>query len=417
MRIEETDLVVVGAGVAGMALAVEAFRRGFRTRVLERDPRGAAALAGRAALFHSPALDHLARLGLYDTLRTEGAVIERIRVLDAGSDAPALTLDLAELGGPFPHALAVPADTFHAACRDTFAKFKAVAVDEPVEMLSLYHERGRVAGALARAADGDVTYRAKVIGVTTASGGAPIRAEVGAATRSRSYPEEHAALVLARPEGWGAEAALWMGSGISVLAYPVTARRLRVEALAAGGILAGAKAAGTDGLRRLLAPTAPRLAAAIESLRSADDVVLGTATASRVKTWVGEAVALTGPAARATSPWGLGGDTQAVLDAAVLAAVLSRSFFSGDVSRLALAAYEKARRPAAERVAALADDLHRASVARAGLHGRARRAAPARLAASEPLRRKLLRTLAGPADEPLTTADRLRLAGLLPLPA
>lgn len=411
MRVEETDVVIVGGGVGGLLLAVESFRRGFRARLL--DPR-AGAPGGRCALLQPAALEVLSRLEIYDAVRMQGAPIERLLLMPAGSSVASVTLDLAEAGEPFPHALAVPEEALRAVCLDAFAKYRAVALEPSVEMLSLLRENGRVTGALAQGPQGDVTYRAKVIAVTTTIGGAPVRAEVGAATRSETFPEERAFFALPRPDDWDAEAVLWVGPGISVIAWPATARRLHVEMLAAGGILSGAKGGGTESMRRLIGPVAPRLEPMVASLRSADDVTISSATRSRVKTTVGEAVALTGPAAQAMSPWGLGVDTQSVLDQAVLAAVLSKCLFTGDVSRLALRAYETTRQAPREQVAQLSNDLHRAAVARTGLYARARTLGLERLAASATLQRKVVRTMAGRTDSPLTTGDRLRLAGLLP---
>src|SRR5438105_8449285 len=105
MRVEETDVVIVGGGVPGLVTAVEVFRRGLRARVLDREP-GRATPAG-AAVYQPRALAGFARLEIYDALRTRGAILERIRLHRAGAAEPQVTLDYAEIGQPFPHALAL----------------------------------------------------------------------------------------------------------------------------------------------------------------------------------------------------------------------------------------------------------------------------------------------------------------------
>jgi 2-polyprenyl-6-methoxyphenol hydroxylase-like FAD-dependent oxidoreductase len=257
-----------------------------------------------------------------------------------------------------------------------------------------------------------VTYRAKVVVVTTSEGGAPVRAELGAAARFLPYPDEQASLLAERPERWPGEVRSWLGPGLAVTAYPVSEARLRIEATAP----AGAVGAGLEELRRLLAAAAPPLESALKSLSSTSAVHRRPIARSRVRSRVSDAVALTGSAARAMSPLGLNVESQAVLDAAALAGVLSRCQFTGDFSRPALRPYEEARRPAAEGAARLSHDLHRLGLARSGLYARARRAALDRLARSPVLRRKLVRALAG-VGEPLALGDRLRVGGLLPLSA
>ena len=409
MRFEETDVVIVGAGVPGLVLASEVFRRGLSACVLEHE---AGSARSRGVLLQPAALDALARIELYSRIRAGGAAIERILLHAAGQSEPAAVLDYADAGEPFPLALGVTPDAVLAAAIASFERFRAVRIERGVELLSLHREHGRVAGAIARGPSGDVTYRGHAVLVTTVSGGAPIRAEIGAAARVRPYPEEQLALSLPRPRSWGDDLRVWLGAGMGVVAYPISAARIRVETTAAGGILTGARMGGADALRRLLEPVAPQLAPALATLATLADAPLSVPARSQLKHRVGDGVALVGPAALSMSPLGFGADTQAVLDAARLAEVLSRCMTSRDFSRLAMRPYETARDRAAQRAAALAHDFHRLVVGHSRLSIRARRLVLERLGESPALRRQVLRLLAGLDEAPLSDADRLRLGGL-----
>jgi 2-polyprenyl-6-methoxyphenol hydroxylase-like FAD-dependent oxidoreductase len=413
MRFEETDIVIVGGGVAGFTVAVEAFRRGLRARVLRRDADGIAAPLS-AAVYQPRALASFANLGIYDPLRTAGAVLERVVFLRKGGSEPLLSLEYADADATFPHALGVPHDAFQAVCLDTFARFTAIQVDQGVELLSLLREKGRVTGAVARGPQGDVSYRAQAVVVTTGQGGAPVRAEAGADLRTLPYAEERASFLLPRPDSFPSEVRIWLGPEISITAHPVSAVSLQVSVVAPGSVLAAAKAS-PDAWRRMVVAAAPGLDEALKGLPSTEGIQTEACARTTVKSWVGDAVALLGTAALTMSPCGLNGPTQAVTDAAVLLGAISKCKFTGDFSRHALRPYETTRRPAAERTADLAHDLHRAALAQGGIPARAREAAFTRLAAAPDLRQRVLRRIAGFDDAlPLTMVERLRLAAVFP---
>ena len=63
----QTDVVVVGAGPAGLALAIELGRRGVDVLVLERNDR--VGVAPRAKTTHLRSREHLRRWGIAGKLR------------------------------------------------------------------------------------------------------------------------------------------------------------------------------------------------------------------------------------------------------------------------------------------------------------------------------------------------------------
>ncbi|WP_372621573.1 FAD-dependent oxidoreductase [Falsiroseomonas sp.] len=91
-----SDVVVVGAGPVGLALALALHQRGMAVRVLER--REGLSAASRASTFHPPTLDALDELGVFAGLRAGGVQVDRIlwRRVDSGESA---SLDLGILSG------------------------------------------------------------------------------------------------------------------------------------------------------------------------------------------------------------------------------------------------------------------------------------------------------------------------------
>jgi len=412
MDTQETDVVIVGGGIPGFAAAVESFRRGLRARILRRDSDGERA-PRLGALLNPRALECLARLEIYDALAAEGAPIERVALHAGGAAEPAVVLPYGEAGAAFPHALGISHAAFQAVCLDTFARFTAIQVEQGVELLSLLREKGRVQGALARGPQGDIAYRAKAVVVTTGEGGAPVRAEAGADQRVTPYAEEQTTLLVGRPETFPGEARVWLDARGVVLCHPISPALLRMVVLAPPAATAAARAGGADGWRRFLVPIAPPLEEALKGLGPAAADCVEPCLRSHARSWVGDNVALAGPAALAMSPVTLLAESVAVQDLHALALVLSKSRASGDFSRHALKPYEDRRRPAAEAVASLTHDFHRAGAAASGLWARAQSAGLERLARLPEARRQLARLLAGDEIE-VTLADRLRLGGLLP---
>lgn len=100
----DVDVLVVGAGPVGLLTAAILAGRGLEVALIDEDWRPA--VHSYAALLHPETLALLDRLGLVGELSARGQRIGAVAFYD-GSERRA-ELSLAALGGPRPHALAVP---------------------------------------------------------------------------------------------------------------------------------------------------------------------------------------------------------------------------------------------------------------------------------------------------------------------
>ncbi|AEW98011.1 MULTISPECIES: FAD-dependent monooxygenase [Streptomycetaceae] len=98
--LEDTDVIVVGAGPTGLTLAGELAAAGVRTTVLER--RGEESNLTRAFAVHARTLELLDARGLADELIATGTRVRHIRFADAAR------LDLGRLPSRFPYVLVTP---------------------------------------------------------------------------------------------------------------------------------------------------------------------------------------------------------------------------------------------------------------------------------------------------------------------
>lgn len=104
MAIEQSDIVIVGAGPTGLALAASLQRRGFSPLVLDRQQAGAN--TSRAAVIHARTLEVLKPLGVTDQMLEEGLKVPVFRVRDRSRILASVSF--ANLPTEFPFTLMYP---------------------------------------------------------------------------------------------------------------------------------------------------------------------------------------------------------------------------------------------------------------------------------------------------------------------
>lgn len=100
----EVNVLVVGAGPSGLALAADLKRRGHDVLVIDRQPAGAN--TSRAAVIHARTLEALEPLGVTADLIARGVRVPRFKVRDR--DQVLVTIDFAGLPTAYPFTLMYP---------------------------------------------------------------------------------------------------------------------------------------------------------------------------------------------------------------------------------------------------------------------------------------------------------------------
>lgn len=80
----ECDILIVGAGVAGLSAAAAFATHGRQLICVDRAPEGAGAQDSRTTAFLRPAVDLLAEAGVWPLVEGETAPLETMRLIDAG---------------------------------------------------------------------------------------------------------------------------------------------------------------------------------------------------------------------------------------------------------------------------------------------------------------------------------------------
>jgi 2-polyprenyl-6-methoxyphenol hydroxylase-like FAD-dependent oxidoreductase len=134
----ETDVLVVGAGPSGLALAAELRRQGIAPLIVDKEP--AAPQTSRAAVVHARTLEVLEPLGVTPDLIAEGVVVPIFRIRDR--DDVLATVDFAGIPSRYPFTLMCPQERTERILR-TCLEGLGGAVVRPVEFIGI-----RKAGSL-----------------------------------------------------------------------------------------------------------------------------------------------------------------------------------------------------------------------------------------------------------------------------
>jgi 2-polyprenyl-6-methoxyphenol hydroxylase-like FAD-dependent oxidoreductase len=110
MHTTDTDVLIVGAGPTGLALAISLQQAGVGYLLVDKLPQGQN--TSRAAVIHAHTLDMLDKLGVSQPLVARGLKIENFSIRDR--DRPLVQLSFDKLPSPHPYLLMVPQDVTEA---------------------------------------------------------------------------------------------------------------------------------------------------------------------------------------------------------------------------------------------------------------------------------------------------------------
>ncbi|UIJ73874.1 FAD-dependent monooxygenase [Aurantimonas sp. HBX-1] len=330
-------IVIVGAGIAGLTLALELGRRGIASTILERASR--LEEVGAGLQLSANALRVLWRLGLRDALDEVGTAAASVTLRDArGGRRIARVPVTGDDGTPYLalHRADLQAALLAAAMRTDLVTLRLGAA---VSALSLEPDHVRLQ---VNEAGGDRDIRAALV-----VGADGVRSTIAHALRLKGPdPAVNVAwrATIDTNDGaadrGGVEA--WLGPRRHAVAYPISRGR-RTNLVLIEPVADGEDAAG---LAQRFADWDPRLRAMIAEAGGFTAWPLQAVASDRPWRHLDDRVALIGDAAHAMPPYAAQGAGMAIEDAAVLAAALA----AAPDRHVSLARYESERRERIDRL-------------------------------------------------------------------
>jgi 6-methylpretetramide 4-monooxygenase len=396
---EKTDVVIVGAGGGGAVLGLALAQKGIRTILLEQAPGPPTGLRGE--ILQPNGQQVLDRLGVLGKLPSqairsvryfhfyraggarEGARLgapgaggcneegarslgkERVlaRLGWVGETSPGAggcnnrlcTIDYGMLPPPYNRAIVTLPNVAHHAILDALEVSSPNSLRYGTAFKGVIRDGARVTGVEAEHAGRSMSIRASV--VVGADGAlSKVRDAIGIPTQVHRYREGYLIAMLDRAHDDPAESRYYVGRGAILGLFPAAEGKQYLFYMIPADSMARVKAAGLHALRQSWRAIAPDLGHVFEGLSDWNQTAYMPTGRVRTKTWVADGAVLIGDAAHAMNPHASQGRMQAMVDAMALADLLPSCLQKGDLSAVALAPFEHARRPQVEMLQRLADE-------------------------------------------------------------
>jgi 2-polyprenyl-6-methoxyphenol hydroxylase-like FAD-dependent oxidoreductase len=206
----DTDVLVVGAGPSGLALAASLVMKGIATTVVDKQPAGAN--TSRAAVVNARTLEVLEDLDVSGSLAKEGIHAPRFTIRDGGRTL--IPVDFSALPTNYPYSLMVPQATTERLLLERLTELGG-AVLRPKTLTSVTQDAD---GATATFDDGEVIRARYVVGADGIH--STVREQAGIGFKGGEYEEAFAlADVRLRGEAPADEVILfWAKAGLTVVA-------------------------------------------------------------------------------------------------------------------------------------------------------------------------------------------------------
>ena len=332
------DVVVVGAGIAALALAIELQKKGISTILLERQkgPEG----IPRGLTFQPNGLAVLEKLEALGRAKEVGSSSQILEVKSWEGEV-LLEADYSLLEHPQNYLLTANATEIERLL--VYLAEKAGAkVLWGTTFQELTQSEGRANGVVYEA-DG-VTDQIQASVVVGADGPqSRVRTSLGSEVKTKKYPDSFLVGLVGPVPGLEGRARQYQSPGKMLGIMPSGPEATYLFHCVGPRSFDSVKKEGLGSFRTEVVQAAPEMADAFSGVEAWTKMAYFTPSYIQVKRWVGNGIALLGDAAHSFHPHAGQGVNLALEDAVALAEVIDKCKVAGDFSQTSLLPYQKER--------------------------------------------------------------------------
>jgi 6-methylpretetramide 4-monooxygenase len=405
----KADVVVVGAGIAALALAIELQNKGISTILLERQksPEG----IPRGLTFQPNGLAVLEELGALDRAKEVGSSSQILEVKNWQGEV-LLEADYSLLDHPQNYLL-----TANATEVERLLVYLAEKAGAKVLWGTSFQELtvtdSKVDGVILERDGATDQIQARVV-VGADGPQSRIRTSLGTEVKTRKYPDSFLVGLVGPVPGLEGRARQYQHPGKMLGIMPSGPDATYLFHCVGPRSFDSVKKEGLASFRAEVVEAAPEMADAFTGVEAWTKMAYFTPSFTQVDRWVGDGIALLGDAAHTFHPHAGQGVNLALEDAVALAQVIEKCKVAGDFSLTSLMPYQKERKIRADVIGKHANYTVTYALSDNWLIKRLNKRALRKLNKDKKLQKKALEITAGIFEKKPGLVTLAKIGGILP---
>jgi 2-polyprenyl-6-methoxyphenol hydroxylase-like FAD-dependent oxidoreductase len=406
---EKTDVVIVGAGIPAIALAIELQKKGISTILLERQksPEG----ISRGLTFQPNGLTVLEKLGALDRAKEVGSMSQILEVKNWEGEV-LLEADYSLLDHPHNYLLTANATELERMLVYLSEEAGAQIIWE-ASFKELLFNGGRAEGVVYESGGVSDQIRASVV-VGADGPQSHIRTSLGAQVKTKKYPDSFLVGLVGPVPALEGRARQYQHPGKMLGIMPSGPNATYLFHCVGPRSFDNVKKEGLASFRAEVVQAAPEMADAFTGVEAWTKMAYFTPSFIQVDRWVGNGVALLGDAAHTFHPHAGQGVNLALEDAVALAEVIGKCKVAGDFSQASLMEYQTERKIRADVIGKHANYTVTYALSDNWLIKRLNKRALHKLNKNKGLQKKALEITAGIFEKKPGLMTLAKIGGILP---
>ena len=405
----KSDVVIIGAGIAGSALAFELQKRSISTLLLDR--RKGLDSTPRGITFQPNGLEALEKIGILDSVQQMGSAERILEVRDWNREV-LLEADYGLLDHPQNYLM-----TADAVQVEHLLGSKAENLGAQTVWNTRFHEilwnNGIAQGVRCDVEGGPSEIKASII-VGADGPQSRVRESIGAMTKIKKYSDSFMVGLIGPVSELKDRARQYQAPGKMLGIMPAGTEATYIFYCVGNRSFEDLKREGLGRFKEEVTQAAPELTEAFRTMEAWTRIAYFTPSFIKVDPWVGNGVALLGDSAHAFHPHAGQGVNLSLQDALALADVIADSLSAGDTSAKKLVQYQSSRKMFADVIGQHAHYTSTYALSNNWLIKRLNKRALRKIQKDQKLMKEALEITAGIFTKKPGLIKQARMGGILP---